>query len=1124
MSTDYIDELAAYADTNITAEEWRQTPEICRNLPEKPASLDALKEALETRPALQAQLAWRTGYTPSKWLLENELEQVNIRRKQHGIEPVDSNGDAYTRAANSGLLGVCFSGGGIRSATFNLGILQGLADLKLLHCIDYLSSVSGGGYIHQWLAAWSKRAGFNNVARELIPLPEEDSPRSHPEPIRWLRRYSNYLTPQRGFFTADTWVVFATWLRNTILNQIILISGLLFLMLLPHILTFDSLAPQHGPGGAIVIGAISYLFLMATFFLGKNLYSLFGGHPVAQLGLFGQRGVQLGIVTPLVTSSLLFILLFPLVSAALFGLHLFLCFIASMLLLFALALAIIFWGDVPYCYLRNHHRTSDYKSFSQFWHQKPKCWAHLKMVFVILGLVLVALLVSLCGAGWIILTCWWIAKLWSPFGHYWWRLVLVIGPPLVLAGILLTLILLLGLLGRTYDDARREWLARLGAWIGLYALAWIFFVGCALFGCTIIMWLRIKIAAGIPILIAWIGTSGLSVFAAKSPNTAGAEDNKASFKFKPLEILAIVGPYIFATGLLLLLSALAEVLLNTVCGRHWLVIVLTYAAPLITCLLFAWRVDINEFSMHAFYRNRIARCYLGASTIARDPNPFSGFDERDAQIALSALGPQYGYYGPFPIFCATLNLTFGEDLAWQERKAASFAFTPLYSGYDIGWTAAKSDTTDLRFNGFARTETYAYPQPGIHISTAAAISGAALSPNWGFHTNPATAFLLTAFNVRLGWWLRNPRAVDEYGRRLNVGQGGIVPEHSFRGLYPSPSPRSSLAYLINELLGRTNDTRKFVQLTDGGHFDNMGLYELVRRRCRYIVICDATSDGQLHFEDVGMAIRKCRIDFGAEVALDLRPLQYANDTEYSSAHCVVGRITYPEDMPKGHPQYRPGVVVYIKSSLTGDEPGDILNYKKEHSAFPHDTTANQWFTESQFESYRRLGQHVAYSIFEPARPETNDCAGLRQREAYFLTLRGTWFARTPEMEKHSAEHSKRYEALLRRIREDRSLPGFYEMLFTPGAGQWETNRTATEVAHARATSSDLIEFIFLVYLELNLVLPEKRTHPFSEGWYEVFRNWCKIDAVRHGWKTYRHGYSKSFGLFAERELNLKELS
>jgi len=160
------------------------------------------------------------------------------------------------------------------------------------------------------------------------------------------------------------------------------------------------------------------------------------------------------------------------------------------------------------------------------------------------------------------------------------------------------------------------------------------------------------------------------------------------------------------------MSALAEKILTSVAPAGPLAVSATYLAVLVICLLFAWRVDINEFSLHAFYRNRLTRCYLGASNIPRHPNPFTGFDYSDADVAVSDLLPAKRYYGPFPIFCTALNLTFGEELAWQERKAASFVFTPLYSGYDVPWTAAKRES-NWRFNGFVRTPPTPIPKPAF---------------------------------------------------------------------------------------------------------------------------------------------------------------------------------------------------------------------------------------------------------------------------------------------------------------------------------------------------------------------------------------------------------------------------
>ena len=270
MPADYVTELANRAFREI---ESGSGEEIKRIVGATSDSL-ALAEQLRLRPDWQAQVASVVQYTPSQWMLSQELAHVDARRKGLHLDPVETKGDAYERAARSKLMGLCFSGGGIRSATFNLGVLQGLAELGLLRCFDYLSSVSGGGYIHQWLAAWSKRRGFAAVERQLIPLPDDRNPGSHPEPIRWLRRYSNYLTPEKGLLAADTWAAVAIWLRNTLLNQAILISGLFLLSLLPHLVVSRRLIPTSVPSIAVVVGMISLSLRCRNLFLGRESLSI----------------------------------------------------------------------------------------------------------------------------------------------------------------------------------------------------------------------------------------------------------------------------------------------------------------------------------------------------------------------------------------------------------------------------------------------------------------------------------------------------------------------------------------------------------------------------------------------------------------------------------------------------------------------------------------------------------------------------------------------------------------------------------------------------------------------------------------------------------------------------------
>ena len=182
----------------------------------------------------------------------------------------------------------------------------------------------------------------------------------------------------------------------------------------------------------------------------------------------------------------------------------------------------------------------------------------------------------------------------------------------------------------------------------------------------------------------------------------------------------------------------------------------------------------------------------------------------------------------------------------------------------------------MSYNGYVATEDYAYSEQGISLDTAVAISGAAVNPNMGYNSNPALAFLMTFFNVRLGWWISNPRKKDQW------------PSGNKR-----PTPRFAAWYLFRELFGKVNDAAPYVNLSDGGHFENMGLYELVRRRCQYILVCDAKEDPKMSFEGMGAAITKCRADFGSEIDLDLRPLQSQGETGFSKAHCVVGTIQYP---------------------------------------------------------------------------------------------------------------------------------------------------------------------------------------------------------------------------------------
>jgi hypothetical protein len=295
-------------------------------------------------------------------------------------------------------------------------------------------------------------------------------------------------------------------------------------------------------------------------------------------------------------------------------------------------------------------------------------------------------------------------------------------------------------------------------------------------------------------------------------------------------------------------------------------------------------------------------------------------------------------------------------LAWQERKAESFTVSPLHSGTACGRAFRAADGVWRAPGAYRSSDVYGAPY-GISLGTALAISGAAANPNMGYHSSPAMSFLMTMFNVRLGWWLGNPA----------------------KSTYRSEGPTLSIAPLINEMLGNTTDQSRFVNLSDGGHFENLGLYEMVRRRCRLIVVSDGGCDPNFAFEDLGNAVRKIALDLGATItfhglsALRTRAQEdRSKKAEPSSDPLLyaIGTIDYGDN--------KDGIVLYIKAAYHKAvvHNAGVRSYAIAHPDFPHQSTGDQFFSESQFESYRALGFEItddiltrgAAALVNPANP------------------------------------------------------------------------------------------------------------------------------------------------------------
>lgn len=494
------------------------------------------------------------------------------------------------------------------------------------------------------------------------------------------------------------------------------------------------------------------------------------------------------------------------------------------------------------------------------------------------------------------------------------------GIPICITVMTFIAMILMGFGGRDIPLSIREWCYRVGG-IGIaFMLVWLTVFICAIWIPQLISTCKIgnKGVAGYSIFsyLFALATAKLGQNRVSSATDSSAIINKLS-KFLPYIVIALI---------FIGLGYLSYKIYHGDYTLYWTL------SLLFIVLIGSWRFDINIFSLHNFYRNRLTRCYLGATNPDRKSNIFTGFAEGD-DLRFADLKDQR----PIHIINTALNISDGSELAWQQRKAASFSFTPYHCGFELLGKKPEEN------GGFRKTEEYADTKGGPLLGSLMAVSGAAASPNSGYHTNPVMGFIMTIFNARLGRWFGNPSNKSSTWQKI--------------------SPTFSLPYLVKELFTKTHAKSDYLYLSDGGHFENLGIYELIRRKCKLIIAIDAGEDGGYQFDDLGNAIRKCQTDLDVRLKFDdLKNLHPSKQSIYGSfkhseKHYAIGEILYDEKNAAKN-----GILLYIKSSLTGTEPADLINFKLQEPAFPHHYTVDQFFDESQFESYRRLGEHIAKEV------------------------------------------------------------------------------------------------------------------------------------------------------------------
>jgi hypothetical protein len=897
-----------------------------------------------------------------------ELQNEALRERRAILEEI---GRRRTEAEIPlGSLGIAFSGGGIRSATISLGVAQAFEREDRLLDFDFCSTVSGGGYFGSFLGSLfvpesargpdaavplqadtneqKKKADFAKLAltsqaRDTVLEYEPSIPRRNP--IWWLREHSRYLAPNG----ASDYLIGATYLiRNWIAMLYVYALPVCMLMIILIGATVQGLKSWGGicKGGKHA-GLMDHLFLDADRLM------------PCQMALGEYRGVLL--------------------SPA-FGL-LAICFF------FTLAASTAFWLTEP---LSGATKGSKRRLF---W-PVIGSFIGLYATYLIYDRLEPAPLPSLHPESW------------TPF------ILLVVGG----AALLLLSLLVLGiatLLTVSGDDKEgdaftadlRRRVTRLHSWADITFVAILALALIDTAGMWFYEWARTAfqtsqgfwgtIFAFLPPLGAWLVN--------KLPGWFGDGRSKIGKLFgKHLWTIALfVGVGLYGLMAILLHAVLQYFLLDGAPLIHAAAAHfptggrLAFFAVMIGILLLLTGLStpfINLSSLHGIYAARLTRAYLGASNMNRLKSAVEGepghtsITESDGcdQIPVS-IYQQARSAAPLHLINVTLNETISREksqLLERDRKGV-----PLVFGPEGVFVNADRGPSDRRF--------YSWPQlveervEGLSVGQLCAISGAAASTAMGSRTTLGGALAMTFANVRLGYWWNTKDMIR--GRVLFEEQPG-------RWLWQLCTvPLRTYFYLWNEMTARYSRDYSRLNISDGGHFENSGAYELLRRNVKTIFVCDNGADPDYLFEDLEQLVRKARLDLGLSINTASRDkvieafgkngaklfLNGVGDDWRGWVRARKGRTTKPDDTTlfllfevyedddhNGAPTLA-GHIVWMKPSKYVGLTQDVIGYGNAHPDFPHETTADQFFDEAQWESYRALGQCMVSQLLSQSKGKNN---------------------------------------------------------------------------------------------------------------------------------------------------------
>lgn len=953
-------------------------------------------------------------------------------------------------------VGLAFSGGGIRSATFNLGVLKALHDLGVLKLVDYLSTVSGGGYIGAWWSAWRARWGKEFPETPLAGMGDrQQASNREPEEVRHLREFSNFLSPRIGFFQSEMW------------NAVMAVLS----AMLPAMLVASSV---------IALAFLVWLGLNSLILTSALGFPVPGRNWLAAHGFSWLTGRGLSAVMAPVLLSILTIVTYI-------------------------------------CCERSWHRAG-----------KAEKEPSRSRVFRFHLLMSVSIVVGICVGWHLLMRASWMqsappsdAKLWqwstgiSPGRDGFSFSPHLFDAPILWAGVALVVfvprLLIMRLRkvsvsGKIVSIIDRALSRMLGAALVLAGLGILWLAGCWLSYKT---WGANAVPAGgallsggaFTLLRNWIGRLGPA-------KKGGIMD-----MVKPLvpQVLAYLAIALWAVCIAALLACCIQQGTST---SSWLLLAVALGIVVFAILFF----DPAQVSMHSFYRNRLARAYLGASNLdakqSSEMNRQTDVRLHD-DIQLRALSPKavelaadkrkgannqvYSHEAsssrvrPLHLVCCAANDIGGDQLGNLSRGARSAVLSKF--GFAIGnhWHAWEKEEE--------RGET-------LGLGSAITASAAAFNSNMGslsMTLGAGVTFLCTALNLRLGLWLPHPLTERDGAPKLLPGW--LFLKEMFgstnSGLRPPPpeNPRRPVA--------------KYVHLSDGAHFENLALYELVRRHCRYIIVSDCGADPEVAFDDFGNALRRIREDFGVEIDIDLSPLK-PDAARISRQHLTVGTISYD---PVGD-QKDTGILLYLKPALTGDEPCDVTQYRTRNQDFPHESTGDQFYDEAQWESYRRLGEHAAHSALRFLERE-------RQRDdlsadEIFNGARWEWYQSPERQSEKALELTGRFTSLEQQLREQAPADFMREMY--PELHTLDTARKKSPTPDEMCTTLHfLIQMIQLMEdVWLTARLDTYWNDPNNLGWINMFQRWAYTPSFRLWWPILKPMYGRKFRRFMEERLSLAD--